>query len=265
MSQTESNLNLHNGIPIPLFGLDTIGYSGHTAYTTVKEALANGIRHIETASDYGVEEEIGRAIHDSGIPRASLFVTDEITGINNTDATIRFAQAAIRRLQLDYVDLLLMAWNGGETEDDPANEAVYKAWKGLEHLYKTGNAHAIGIVDFYPWQIEYLLQNVEIAPMVSFVGLFPGHPDIDKLVTNAEHKILTMAYLPQNTDAVLASRERSILAGKHACTPEEIVLQYLKQKKCAITVRSTKLSETEVQLDEEEMLFLDVMKDYTRV
>ena len=128
MSQTELTISLHNGISIPLFGLDTIRYSEAEAYAAVTNALENGIRHIETASDYGTEKIIGQAIHDSPIPRSSLFVTDEINGINNTEAMIRSAEAAIRRLDLDYIDLLLMAWNGGETETDPANENVYKAW-----------------------------------------------------------------------------------------------------------------------------------------
>ena len=262
MSQTESIRHLHNGIPIPLFGLDTINYKEKT-YSTVLEALHNGIRHIETASDYGVEAAIGKAIQDSGIPRCDLFITDEITGLNNTDATVRAAKASFRRLQLDYIDLLLMAWNGGYTETDPANVNIYKAWKGLEKLYKCGNAHAIGIVDFDPWQIEYLLQNVEIAPMVSFVGLYPGHPDFDRLVTNKEHNILTMAYLPGNIDTVINSRELKVLAEKHHCSTEEIILQYLKQKNCVITVRRTSLPETELTLADDEMQFLDVMNDYT--
>ncbi len=263
MSQTELTISLHNGISIPLFGLDTIRYHENEAYAAVTNALENGIRHIETSSEYGTEKEIGQAIHDSPIPRSSLFITDEIHGISNTDAMIRSAEAAIKRLDLDYVDLLLMAWNGGETENDPANGNVYKAWKGLESLYKCGNAHAIGIVDFFPWQIEYLLQNVEIAPMVSYVGLFPGHPDIDRLVTNAEHNILTMAYLPENIRNVISSREISILAEKHHCTAEEIILQYLKQKSCAITVRRTVIPDLQILLDDDEMQYLDVMKDYT--
>ena len=263
MSQTELTISLHNGISIPLFGLDTIRYNEAEAYAAVTNALENGIRHIETASDYGTEKIIGQAIHYSPIPRSSLFVTDEINGINNTEAMIRSAEAAIRRLDLDYIDLLLMAWNGGETETDPANENVYKAWKGLEQLYKCGNAHAIGIVDFYPWQIEYLLQNVDIAPMVSYVGLFPGHPDIDKLITNAEHNIQTMAYLPANIQNVINSKEISILAEKHHCTAEEIILQYLKQKSCAIAVRKTIIPDLQILLDEDEMNYLDVMKDYT--
>lgn len=265
MSEPEFIRHLHNGISIPLFGLDTIGYEGKQAYSAVTEALSNGIRHIETASDYGIEAQIGQAVQDSGIDRSSIFLTDEITGINNADATVRIAEAAIRRLQADYIDLLLMAWNGGENEDDPANTNVYKAWKGLEKMYKSGSAHAIGIVDFYPWQIEYLLQNVEIAPMVSLVGLYPGHPDIDKQITNAEHNILTMAYLPGNLTTLAETRELQILAKKHQCSAEAVILQYLKQKNCVITFRRTTLPETVIHLEEDEMQFLDVMKDYLAV
>ena len=263
MNATLEKLKLHNGIEIPLYGLDTIGFKENELKSLIKEAMENGIVHIETAAEYNTETAIGEAIAECGIARKDLFLTDEIKGINNTDATIRSASASLRRLGVDYVDLLLLAWNGGANESDPDNKRVYKAWKGLEALYKTGAAHAIGIVDFYPWQVEYLLNDVEIAPMVCYAGLFPGHPDLEKLVTYSEHNILTMAYLPRDIDKVLASRELNILAEKHDCSPRDIVLQYLKQKKCVVTLRKPVLPKEGITLTEEEMIFLDVMKDYT--
>ena len=262
MALNKDIINLHNGIQVPLSGLDTIGLDSSTAGKQIAEAAANGILHIETAADYGIESAVGEALKQSGVPRSELFLTDEIIGINNTDATVRSAKASIRRLGTDYVDLLLMAWNGGSDENDPNNRAVYKAWKGLEALYKSGAAHAIGIVDFYPWQVEYLLNDVEIAPMVCYAGLYPGHPDIEKLMNYAEHNILPMAYLPRNIEKVLNSKELAILAEKHSCRPREIVLQYLKQKNCAITIREPYLPCHEVILQDDEMMFLDMMKDY---
>lgn len=263
MTAEQEIVKLHNGTGIPLYGLDTIDFSEQELGPLITTALNNGIRHIETAADYNTETAIGEAIRNCGVPRKELFLTDEIKGINNTDATVRSANASMRRLGADYVDLLLLAWNGGETESDPKNSNIYKAWKGLERLYKSGAALAIGIVDFYPWQVEYLLNDVEIAPMVCYAGLFPGHPDLEKLVTYAEHNILTMAYLPRDIDKVLASKELNILAEKHSCTPRDIVLQYLKQKNCVITLRKPVLPSGSVTLSDEEMIFLDVMKDYT--
>lgn len=265
MTSVQSTVKLHNGTKIPLYGLDTISFSGQELGPLIKEALNSGINHIETSAEYNTETAIGEAIRDSGVPRKEIFLTDEIKGINNPDATARSARASMRRLGTDYTDLLLLSWNGGDNEKDPKNKNIYKAWKGLETLYKSGEALAIGIVDFYPWQVEYLLNDVEIAPMVCYAGLFPGHPDIEKLVTYAEHNILTMAYLPRDIDKVLASKELNILAEKHGCTSRDIVLQYLKQKKCVITLRRPVLPSDSVTLSEEEMIFLDVMKDYTAV
>ena len=263
MSFTEQTLALHNGSFIPLYGLDTISYDASEIPSVVSKALNNGFRHIETAADYGVEEEIGTALLNSPVPRADLFITDEITGLKNTEATIRSAKASLKRLHTDYFDLLLMAWNGGEQEDSASNKQVMTAWKGLEQLYKNGSARAIGIVDFLPWQVEYLLQDVEIAPMVCHVGLYPGHPDIEQLATYTEHRILTMAYLPEHLEKVITSRELRILAEKHHCAPLDIVLEYLQRKKCAITLRNPEVPETRPSLSEEEMIFLDVMKDYS--
>ena len=262
MSFTTQNLTLHNGTAIPLFGLDTITLNESTAAAAVSNALNDGIRHIATSAEYSIESAIGEALQKSGVSRAELFLTDEIRGLRNTDALIRSAQASMRRLRTDYIDLLLLAWNGGGKEDDPANRDVYRSWKGLEALYKNGQAHAIGIVDFYPWQVEYLLQDVEIAPMVCYVGLYPGHPDIERLAAYAEHRITTMAYLPSGISKVMDSRELHILSEKHACTTREILVQYLKQKNCVITLSEPFLPSAAVFLSEEEMIFLDVMHDY---
>jgi diketogulonate reductase-like aldo/keto reductase len=261
MAFTGNEIALHNGILIPLCGLDTIELNKNTAYAGIRSALDNGIRHIETAADYGIEAETAKALEDCNIPRSSLFITLEINGLKNTDATIRSAEASIRRLGLDYIDLLLMAWNGKE-QDHPDNRDVYTAWKALESLYKCGNAHAIGIVDFAPWQVEYLLQEVEIAPMVSLTGIYPGHPDIEILESNKEHRILTMAYLPHTIQKVISSKEISILAEKHSCKNEDIILQYLCQKECAITTVNGKLYHQPCTLSEDEIRFLDLMKDY---
>ncbi len=262
MTTNQTIVTLHNGTKIPLYGLDTVDCSGQEVGPLIKEALENGIRHVATAAEYGTENEIGAAIRASGVPRQEIFLTDEIKGINNTDATVRSANASLRRLGADYADLLLLTWNGGESETDPKNSRIYKAWKGLEQLYKSGAAMAIGIVDFSPWQVEYLLHDVEIAPMVCYAGLYPGHPDFEKLVTCTDHNILTMAYAPRTIGNVESSKELVILAEKHQCTPRDIVLQYLKQKNCVVTIRQPVLPSENVTLSEEEMIFLDMMNDY---
>ena len=263
MPLTQNETLLHNGIRIPLCGLDTIGLTPGTAYAGIRNALSSGIRHIETAAEYGTEAEIGKALEDADIPRSELFLTDEIVGLKTTEATLRSACRSMKKLGQDYLDLILMAWNGGTEENDPANREVLLAWKGLESLYKCGNAHAIGIVDFLPWQVEYLLQDTEIAPMVSLIDIYPGHPDIDVLETYRDHRIQPMVYLPADIRNVVGSREITILSKKHECRNEDIILQYLLQKDCVITTVTGELFQMQFRLSEDEMRFLDLMKDYS--
>lgn len=258
-----NEIELHNGIRIPLCGLDTIQLTLSTAYAGIRNALDSGICHIETAADYGLEKEIGKALDDADVPRSKLFITDEIVGLKSSEATMHAAERSMKRLGIDYIDLLLMAWNGGAEESDPKNKEVLSAWKGLESLYKCGNARAIGIVDFMPWQVEYLLQDVEIAPMVSLIRIYPGHPDLEVLESYRYHRIQPMAYLPRDIENVSASREISILSKKHECRNEEIILQYLVQKDCVITTVNGAQYEVKFRLSEEEMRFLDLMKDYS--
>ncbi|MBR2762238.1 MAG: aldo/keto reductase [Solobacterium sp.] len=263
MPVTPIEIELHNGIRIPLCGLDTIHLTPGTAYGGILDALERGILHIETAAEYGIETEIAKAIEDADLPRSKLFITDEIIGLKTAEATEKSAARSMKKLGIDYIDLLLMTWNGGSKEDDPKNKEVLAAWKGIEAMYKRGDARAIGIADFLPWQVEYLLQEIEIAPMVSLICIYPGHPDIDVLETYKEHRILPMAYLPRSIQNVIQSKEIGILSKKHGCRNEDIVLQYLVQKECVITTMRGENYEIRLVLSPEEMSFLDLMKDYS--
>ena len=263
MPVTPIEIELHNGIRIPLCGLDTIHLRPSTAYGGTLDALERGILHIETAAEYGIETEIAKAIEDADLPRSKLFITDEIVGLKTAEATEKAAGRSMKKLGIDYIDLLLMNWNGGSDENDPKNREVFAAWKGIEAMYKRGDARAIGIADFLPWQVEYLLQDVEIAPMVSLICIYPGHPDIEILETYADHRILPMAYFPRDIQNVIQSKEIGILSKKYGCRNEDILLQYLVQKECVITTVCGENYEMKLVLSPEEMSFLDLMKDYS--
>lgn len=253
---------LHNGLDIPVYGLDTIGLKDAGAYTTIRNALDNNCRHIEADSKYGIENEIALALQDANKPRSSLFLTYEVHAQKNQELTKRIAKSGLKKMQCDYFDCLLLSWNHElKNEED---SSIYADWKALEQLYKEGLAKSIGIVDFRPWQVEYLLQDVEIAPMVSLTGLYPGHPDIDVLKSNNTHLIQTMVYLPSDIDSVLNCSEIRILADKYHTSGERVIFRYLRQKNCLLIMRNLIDGSSEIPFvfSDQEMKFLDVMKDY---
>ncbi len=259
-------VTLHNGLQMPRVGFDTEKLKpGKEAYEAVRNALAAGYRHIDTSADFGVEKDIARAIADSGIPRNEIFITDEIpTNEKNTAAALHAAEISMKRLNVDYVDLYLIAWTGGKNPEDPANETVWETWKAVENIYKVGNARAIGILDFQPWQVEYLLQNVEIAPMTAMNCIYPGR-DIKKLAhCMDEHMIQMEGYLPMKDEGIFSCAELNILADKYKTNVYGVIYQYLRQKDILAILRTApeEIPTKEIRFTEDEMKYLEVMRDY---
>ncbi|WP_286849087.1 aldo/keto reductase, partial [Sphingobacterium sp. UBA7253] len=97
---------LNNGVEIPAIGFGTWQIpEGEEAYQAVKEALAAGYTHIDTAAIYGNEKSVGKAIKDSGIDRNSLFITTKLWNTERGyDKTIAAFEKSLSDLQLDYLD-----------------------------------------------------------------------------------------------------------------------------------------------------------------
>ncbi|MEQ9363056.1 MAG: aldo/keto reductase [Leptospirales bacterium] len=135
-------------------------------------ALDAGYRHIDTASVYGNEADVGGAIRKSGVPREEIFVT---TKLWNADQGFREARAAcaesLERLELEYVDLYLIHW--------PIRETRRESWRALESLYAEQRARAIGVSNFLIPHLEDLLGYAEIVPAVNQVELHPFGFDRD--------------------------------------------------------------------------------------
>lgn len=101
----------HRDVTVPRLGLGTWELTGATAYDSVRAALELGYRHVDTAAIYGNEEEVGRALADSGVDRDDLFVTTKVWLQDAAPVDVeRATGASLRRLQLDHVDLLLIHW-----------------------------------------------------------------------------------------------------------------------------------------------------------
>jgi len=156
-------LKLANGIEIPVVGLGTWQSKKNEAYEAVKSALKAGYRHIDTASIYGNEEEVGNAIIDSNIPREDIFIT---TKLWNTDqgyeSTKQAIEKSLKNLQLEYVDLYLIHWFKSYEKD-------LESWKAIEEAYKAGKLKAIGVSNHNVHHLMNLLNHATIAPMVNQV------------------------------------------------------------------------------------------------
>ncbi|WP_083449645.1 aldo/keto reductase, partial [Actinoplanes rectilineatus] len=160
------NVPLSNGMEMPVLGFGVYQIPPEQTERTVSEALSAGYRLLDTAAYYGNEEAVGRAIRNSGIPRADLFVTTKLW-VQNAPAqqnTRRAAEASLAKLGLDYLDLYLMHQPYGD---------VYGQWRAMEDLNREGLAKTIGVANFYPDRLVDLVVNNDIMPAVNQIETHP--------------------------------------------------------------------------------------------
>jgi diketogulonate reductase-like aldo/keto reductase len=125
---------------MPLLGLGTWQLRGREAYDTVRTALDIGYRHIDTATMYGNEDQVGRALRDSGVDRREVFVTTKLPAerAGREQATI---EESLRKLGTDYVDLWLVHW-------PPHGQARPQTWREFLSVREAGLARAVGVSNY---------------------------------------------------------------------------------------------------------------------
>jgi methylglyoxal/glyoxal reductase len=157
------DLTLHNGVKIPLMALGTFRAVDNDAYEATLAAIRMGYRHIDTAMIYRNEEQVGKAIKDSGVARDELFITTKLwpSDFGYDQAKAAFALSC-QKLGLDYLDLYLIHW-------PKSYERNASSWRALEDLYEEKRVRAIGVCNFKIHHLEHLFVTARIKPMVNQV------------------------------------------------------------------------------------------------
>ncbi len=166
---------LTNGVKIPKIGFGCYKLAdGGDVYHIVSDAIKVGYRHFDTARGYDNEEEVGRAIRDSGIPRSEFFVTTKLWHFD-LDHPEEAMDASLKRLNLDYIDLYLIHWPKPDQSVVDWKELDVASWKVMEKGYQAGNLRAIGVSNFHPHHIQNLTEKCDVVPMVDQLELHPGY------------------------------------------------------------------------------------------
>lgn len=210
------------GIRVPVLGLGTWQLEGKTCERAVKEALDLGYRHVDTAQLYGNEAEVGRALRASGVPREEIFLTTKIWMESLDRASVlRTGGESLRRLDTDYVDLLLIHW---PSRTVPLEETL----EAFRQLREQGRAKAIGVSNFPP---SLLRRALEIAPV--FCNQVELHPYLGQaaLLDMARgHDLLLTAYSPLARGEVEQDRTLREIGRRHGKTPSQVTLRWLVQQ-----------------------------------
>lgn len=213
---------LSGGAAIPTLGFGTWPMVGEEARRTVLTALNAGYRLIDTAEQYENEVAVGRAIRESGLPRRQIFLTTKFNAEwHGEERAIEACHAALERMGLEYVDLLLIHW------PNPWLDRYVDAWKGMIRLRQTGTVRAIGTSNFSRAHIEQLLAVTGVPPEVNQVELDPTLPRKELRAFHSAHRIVTEGWSPLGRGGPLLSDPLvSEVAARHVKSPAQVVLRW---------------------------------------
>jgi len=215
-------IELNDGNRIPQIGLGTWPLDDKQVAAAVVQAVEAGYRHIDTAVKYGNETGVGNGFRSTGLDRSEMFITTKLDGeFQGQDRAVAGLDGSLKRLGLDYVDLLLIHW------PLPRRNEYISTWKTFERLQATGKVHSIGVSNFKPAHLERLMAACEIVPAVNQIQVSPAVTRIVDIGYNRRHGIVTESYSPlgAGTD-LLNAPVLGRIAQKHGKTPGQIVLRW---------------------------------------
>ncbi len=217
-------IKLNNGIEMPQIGFGVWKIPFNQTAKVVTDAIKNHYRLIDTAKQYGNEEQVGQGIKDSGIEREQLFLTTKIFNGDQGDVDkLRNAfNEQLKKLGTDHVDLLLLHW--------PVFNKYIESWRALEAIYNDGQARSIGVCNFDVDHLQNLMDHANIMPMVNQIEFNPRIHQPDTVAFCQDNHIQLEAWSPLGNGQLLSSPVISKIAKEHGKTPAQVILRWELQQ-----------------------------------
>jgi 2,5-diketo-D-gluconate reductase A len=210
-------VDLGRGVTMPMVGFGTWQLGGRRAYDAVRYALEVGYRHIDTATMYRNEREVGQALRDSGLDRDAVFVTTKLPPGNAGRVRATLADS-LSALDSGYVDLWLIHW-------PPRRPASVAVWREFLAARDEGLARSVGVSNYDIAQIDELIVATGERPAVNQIRWSPSRYDPGLLAAHADRGVAVEGYSPLKgtrlRDPVLTE-----IAARHHVTPAQVVLRW---------------------------------------
>ena len=218
-------------IQVPKLGLGTWQAKGDECTKAVEHGLQTGYRHIDTAQIYKNEQDVGNGIKSSAVSRDEIFLTTKVwIDQFQHDDVIVSTEESLKKLQTDYVDLLLVHW---PNESDASFEETLRAFEELE---KQGKTRLIGISNFTVNQMKQIVEEIGAPVVTNQVEYHPYIPQ-DPVLTylRAKNMFLT-AYSPIAQGEVMDDEILRDIGLKYGKSAVQVTLRWLIQQKNVVAI-----------------------------
>lgn len=264
-------MKLNNGKDIPMVGLGTWLINNDKVDQVIKDAVSLGYRHIDTAQAYENEEGIGRGIKDCGVAREELFITSKIRAEYKTYEEAKSSiDESLKKLGLDYIDLMIIhaptPWNEFRETDKNYFKENLEVWKALEDAYDEGKVKAIGVSNFHIEDLDNIINNCRIKPMVNQVLSHVGQTPFDLIDYCNKNNIVVEAYSPIAHGEAYRIKEVENIAKKNnksfaqVCLKHQLQLGLVVLPKASGFVHLKENIDLDFELSEQEMNILNLVR-----
>ena len=223
-----------NGARIPLIGLGTWDLRGRVCARMVEEALRLGYRHIDTASMYDNEREVGEGLRASGVKRDQVFITTKVWQSNLRARDFeQSTKQSLANLKLSEVDLLLIHWPN-------PNIPLAETMGALCKMKREGLAHHIGVSNFTVALVE---EAVRLATEPLVCNQIECHPFLDQskvIAATRRHGMAIVAYSPIARGKAPGDRVLARIGKAHGKTAAQVCLRFLVQQGIIVIPRTSK-------------------------
>lgn len=217
-------VKLNSGYDMPVVGIGTYSLHREVCVNAVCAAIQHGYRMIDTASFYGNEREVGRAVRQSGVPREEIFVTTKLYPNQYSHAT-RAIDEAVEKLGIGYIDMMLL-------HHPAANDVA--AYRAIEQAIQDGKVKSAGISCYYIREINSFLPKVSVKPALVQNEIHPYYQDSDVIRHIQNLDITVQGWYPLGgrgyTEPLLNNEALCEIAAAHGKSAAQVILRWNLQK-----------------------------------
>lgn len=234
---------LNSGYVMPVYGLGTYSLKGNTGYNAVLYFLKSGGRLIDTAHMYKNEEEIGRAVRDSGINRDEIFVITKLYP-NQFSKPEKAVEEALEKLNIGYIDMMLLHHPG---KDD------VKAYKAIEKYINMGKIKSAGLSNWYIDELKSFPNEVNIMPALVQNEIHPYYQENNVIPYIQNLGIVVQSWYPLGgrgyTKKLLNDEVIIEIAKSHNVSTAQVILKWNLQKSVTVIPGSSNCEHIKENMD----------------